>query len=45
MDSFKDFKKELKILQSIFSSNEERVNQLSRRESILKNRLSEEIKK
>jgi len=43
MTSFKDFKKELKILYSIFSSNEEKVNQLEQREKILKEELGGEL--
>jgi hypothetical protein len=41
----KSLKAELKTLHSIFSKNEERVNQLSRREVVLKKRLSEVLQK
>lgn len=38
-----NFEKELKILHSIFSANEERVNQLEQRETILKRKLGENL--
>ena len=40
---FLKVRKELKILYSIFSSNEEKVNQLEQREKILKEKLGGEL--
>jgi len=39
---FLKVRNELKTLHSIFSSNEERVNQLEQREKMLKDKLGEE---
>jgi len=43
MDSFKDIQKELNTLRSIFSLNEEQVNQLEQREKTLKEKLGGEL--
>ncbi len=39
-----DLQRELKVLYSLFSKNEERVNQLTRRENYLRTKLREESK-
>ena len=42
--TLKNLQRDLKTLHSIFSANEERVSQLTRRENYLRSKLSDEMK-